>query len=358
MKGCCWKVAVIGCCLLASFHSTESVVFFSTGDPHYNTTPPTGMLGGSGWHLQGDAFPGVPIAPNFFITATHVAGKIGDVFTFHGTEYRMIAQFDHPDADITLWKVDGTFPEYAQLYTLNDEVGKTLVVFGRGTERGAEVRLNGVKKGWEWGKTDGILRWGENVVTGISDAEGKPATASTRFQLLRADFDSNAGPNEAHLSGGDSGGGVFLQDQDGVWKLAGINHAANYQYSMTELGEAFNAALFDESGYYEGDPGKREYYPDDPSVYQPGSFFATRLSMYAPWIESIIAGSSATALLEEAMSLPGPYTPVSNAAVDLVMQTITILRPSGTRFYRVAGDRPMTIAAMRKEGEQVVLSYR
>jgi hypothetical protein len=358
MKRCCWKAVAMGCCLLSGVGSVESVVFFSSGDPQYNTTAPTGSLADSGWHLQGDASPGVPIAPNFFITATHVGGKSGDVFTFRGTEYRMTVQFEHPDADITIWQVEGAFPQYAQIYTLNDEVGKQLVVFGRGIKRGEEVRLNGMLKGWAWGGSDGILRWGENVVAGISDIEGRPATADTKFQLLRADFDPNGGPNEAHLAGGDSGGGVFIQDHDGVWKLAGITRAANHQYSTTELGEAFDATLFDESGYYEGEAGKREYHPDDPSLSQPGSFFATRLSIYVPWIESIITGSNSPIHLQEATNLLGPYTPVSNAAIDAATQTITIQRPSGTRFYRVTGDRPMMIEGMRQEGEQVVLLYR
>jgi hypothetical protein len=358
MKRCWWRTVAIGCCLLGNLPSARSVIFFSTGDPRYNTTAPTGILAESGWHLQGDAYPGIPIAPNFFIIATHVGGQIGDVFTFRGTGYRMISQFDHPDADLTIWKVDGAFPEYAPIYTSNDEIGKHLVVFGRGTDRGEEVHLNGVLKGWTWGETDGILRWGENVVAGISDAEGKPATASTKFQLLRADFDPNAGPNAAHLSGGDSGGGVFIQDGTGLWRLAGITHAANHQYSTTELGEAFNATLFDESGYYEGELGKRDYHPDEASLYQPGSFFATRLSIYAPWIQSIISGSSAKVLLEEAPSLPGPYTPVNDAMVNPAARSITIPRPDGTRFYRVSSDRPVAITGMSKAGEQVVLSYQ
>jgi hypothetical protein len=357
MKRCCWKAAAIGCCLIANLR-TESVVFFSTSDPQYNTSAPTGNLANSGWHLQGDAFAGVPIAPNFFITATHVGGKVGDVFSFRGTGYRTIAQFDHPDADITIWKVDGAFPEYAQIYTQNDEVGKHLMVFGRGTERGEEVRLNGVLKGWEWGKIDGVLRWGENVVAGISDAEGKPATASTKFQLLRADLDPDGGPNEAHLSGGDSGGGVFIQDRDGLWKLAGITHAANYQYSTTELGEAFNATLFDEGGYYEGEPGKREDHPDDPALSQPGSFFATRLSVYVPWIQSIVGGASTSVLLEGASALRGPYAPVNGAIVDPAVQSITIPRPDSTRFYRLSGDRPVAITGMNRAGAQIVLSYQ
>jgi hypothetical protein len=308
------------------------VIFFATGDPQFNTSAPTGRLGASGWDLQGDAFSGVPIAPNFFITATHLGGNAGDTFRFRGVEYAMIARYHHPDADITIWKVEGTFPAYATIYPNTDEVGKHIVVFGRGTERGEEVWLNGILKGWAWGKTDGVLRWGENVVAGISDADGHPATETTTFQLLRADFDPDAGPNEAHLSGGDSGGGVFILDNDGTWKLAGINHAANYEYSSEPLGEGFKAALFDESGYYEGETGKREFHQEDPYSTQPGSFFATRLSTYLPWIQNILAGANTPLVLEEATGLFGPYRPVVAAVIDEGFQTITVPRPNGNRF--------------------------
>ena len=184
--------------------------------------------------------------------------KGGGYVWFSGRSYTVIATFPHSEADITLWKIDGSFPEFARLYEKGDEVGKPLVVFGRGCQRGPEVRLNGELKGWAWGELDGMLRWGENVVAGISDAKGNPATPTTAFQLLRADFDLDGEPNEAHLSGGDSSGGVFLQD-DGIWKLAGVNHAANREYRYGASDESFNATLFDEGGFFEGeereDPG-------------------------------------------------------------------------------------------------------
>src|SRR5689334_639450 len=98
MKGCCRTKTLILSCIVAAVLPLKAVVFFATGDPQYNTSAPTGSLSESGWDLQGGAFPGVPIAQNFFITATHVGGKIGDVFTFHGVEYPMVARSDHPDA--------------------------------------------------------------------------------------------------------------------------------------------------------------------------------------------------------------------------------------------------------------------
>jgi hypothetical protein len=43
-------------------------------------------------------------------------------------------------------------------------------------------------------------------------------------ELLRAPFDDNAGPNGAHLSSGDSGGGVFIFNRNtNQWELAAID---------------------------------------------------------------------------------------------------------------------------------------
>jgi len=41
--------------------------------------------------------------------------------------------------------------------------------------------------------------------------------------LLKLTFSRNGLTNEGALSGGDSGGGVFINDS-GKWKLAGINY--------------------------------------------------------------------------------------------------------------------------------------
>lgn len=361
MKGrwCKTTIELIAVLILSQF-TTKGVVFFSTGDPQYNTTAPTGALAGSGWDLQGQSFPGVPIAPNFFITAMHVGGKVGDTFALNGVQYPMVASFSHPDVDLTIWQVNGTFPSYAPLYTGSDEVGKSLVVFGHGAERGSEVLLNGILKGWLWGKEDGILRWGENVVSGISDEDGNPATDATTFQLLRADFDSTGGPNEADLSGGDSGGGVFIRDADGVWKLAGVNHSANQRYSETAAGPVIDATLFDEGGYYEQDPGRQLFRPDNPSNPQPGSFYATRISKYAAWIEGVVSGSGGpdNLVLEGASNLLGPYTPVAGATIDPDLQMIIAPRPDGTRFFRVRGDRAYMIQRLDRSGESVVISYQ
>lgn len=84
---------------------------------------------------------------------------MGDGFNYAGNTFTTTAQFDHPTADLTLWRVGGTFSSYAPLYTGTDEVGKSLVLFGRGAVRGAEVNVAGASptdlRGWRWGDTGG-----------------------------------------------------------------------------------------------------------------------------------------------------------------------------------------------------------
>src|SRR5437660_299987 len=56
----------------------HALIFFSTGDPGYNTNAPGGVLTNSGWQYQGawSSFCGTVIASNAFITAKHVGGSV------------------------------------------------------------------------------------------------------------------------------------------------------------------------------------------------------------------------------------------------------------------------------------------
>jgi len=201
----------------------RAIIFIFTSDPAYNTTAPTGELGNSGWQWQGrwSGCLGTPIGPHHFITAQHVGGQVGDPFILGGISYTTKVYSDDTKSDLRIWAISGTFPTWAPVYRGSDEVGKSLIVMGVGLSRGAEVRVNGELKGWQWGGGGGILRWGQNIVTSADDYG--PGLGS----LLRAEFDVGAGTNEAHLASGDSGGAVFIQE-GGVWKLAGINFATLY----------------------------------------------------------------------------------------------------------------------------------
>lgn len=298
--------------------TTNAVMLFGSGDPAYNTTPPTGALQDSGWQYEGQwgGFLGTPVAPHYFIAAQHIGGSIGQAFVYDGVTYTTTAYWNDPNSDLRLWQVDGAFPMYAPLYATNDEVGKTLVVIGRGTQRGepvmqtlvetvyttnvvnlktlginrktaqtefpdatfqgpnmivvtSELVTNTVLKGWQAGASDRVMRWGQNQVTAAGNS-------------LVAAFTGNFGPDEGYLSGGDSSGAVFIQD-NGVWKLAGINYGVDGPFQLTADGPAFYGAIFDENAIYVGGV----LMPND-GVARPAYYYATRISPRIDWIQSII----------------------------------------------------------------------
>jgi hypothetical protein len=215
--------------LLAGFipPSVSAILFYSTGDPTYNTMAPSGALANSGWQYEGvwvNDFLGTPISPHHFITAKHIYAGVGNSLVFNGQTYQTIALYDDPETDLRIGQVCGTFPYYAPLYTNNNEVGKPLVVFGKGTRRGDPVYVDSVLKGWLWGIPDGYERWGENQVAAITNAG--PGLGD----WLQMYFTSTGNSNHATLSVGDSGGGVFIQENS-TWKLAGINISVDGPYN-------------------------------------------------------------------------------------------------------------------------------
>jgi len=266
---------------LAPVLPLHAVIFYSTGDPGYNTNAPGGALTNSGWQYQGtwSTFSGTVISSNAFITAKHVGGVVGDLFTFRGVQYATTASYESPEADLRIWRVAGQFPAFAPLYTRRNENGKNIVVFGRGTQRGAEVRINNRLKGWQWGVGDEVQRWGKNKVSRI--LQGPTGIG----EVLRACFNTG-GRNEVTLSAGDSGGAVFIKDGK-IWKLAGINYAVNGPYNTTNSGAGFEAAIFDSRGLFVLDGGSGWLpFSGKPIT---GNFYATRISSHVTWINSVLS---------------------------------------------------------------------
>src|SRR5439155_5708181 len=84
-------------------------------------------------------FLGTGIAPKYFITAHHVGGSVGQTFDFRGVLYTTVGVTNDPASDLSLWRICGTFPDHAQIYTNTNEVGQSCIVIGRGTQRGEPV---------------------------------------------------------------------------------------------------------------------------------------------------------------------------------------------------------------------------
>ena len=250
----------------------SAIILLGSGDPTLNTTAPGGALADGGWKYVG-AFGwsmGTAIGPHHFITAKHV-GQPANEIVYQGKSYPILRSVEDPYSDLRIFEIDGTFPDYAPLYSKDDELGKNIVVIGRGTQRGQPVSLGGKLRGWQWGAGDMVQRWGENQ---ISDATGT---------FLYASFDQNGGSNECMLSSGDSGGPMFIND-GGIWKLAGINSSINSSIMLTPTSTETIAAIFDMRGFY-GWNGELV----SGSAPVPSGFFAVRMSAKLPWLRSIIA---------------------------------------------------------------------
>lgn len=252
----------------------RGVILFRSGDPAANTIEPTGALAGSGWQYEGrfGNYLGTAIAPHYFITAKHL-GNGPPHFVFHGVNYTIVGSFADPASDLRIFQVAETLPVYAPLYTRSDELGQNLVVIGRGTQRGQDRVVNGQLRGWLYGPSDNVQRWGENQVSSVLGG------------MIRVLFDQGGLSHEAHISDGDSGGAVFLKDGS-VWKLAGINSDVDRFASGPDGGGPYSAALFDIRGSYRSDG---TLVTGDTPV--PSGFFVTRISSRLSWIASIIGSS-------------------------------------------------------------------
>ncbi len=273
----------------------SSVVFYSTGDVSFNTTAPTGDLEGSGWQFQGkfNSYLGTPIAPHHFITASHIGGSLGNKFYFNGTTNTTVAYVDDADSDLRLWEIDGTFEQYAPLCTGGEDVGASLVVFGRGVDRG-EIVMNTVQvmvggnprnpiyeeqtitNGWKWGDYNYTQRWGTNAVSSLTDS------------YIIAEWDQDGGDYECMLTDKDSGGAVFIKEDDG-WKLAGINYAIwpGWTFSLSSDGsDSFNGAILDYEGGVYVQSGSDWYSMSSSSK---SAFYVSRISSSYAWITNNVA---------------------------------------------------------------------
>lgn len=269
-----------------SARDANAVILY--GSPTRNLTAPTGALANSGWQYQAslDVFLATPIAPNYFITAQHLGAGVGTQVVYNSVTYTSIQATNVPGTDLQVHRISGTFPSYAPLYNASvdgSEVGKQMVVFGKGIPRGSEVYVPGTTsqfnvnepglRGWQWSTNgpDNQKSWGENVVTGVVDYGAPYGT------FLYFDFNADGGANEGGLAAYDSGGGVFIQS-GGVWKLAGINYAVDGPWRLNPGDPSFNASIFDYGGLYLDTGGGNSQYLPDQAVDLPGASYSSSIS--------------------------------------------------------------------------------
>jgi hypothetical protein len=286
-----------------AFSILTMLAVFAIGSPagavmvFNNPSGNTDGTGVGGWQYVGSfaSAGGVAIAPHHFLATQHQAGSVGGVFNLNGTAYLTVGYTDIPDTDLRLWQVAGTLNAYTELYRTS-AVGQPTNIIGQGIHTlGSEVDVipGPGSNGWRWGATSG-KSWGVNTIDSA-------VIAANGYRLIQFDFDPAAG--EATYGAGDSGGGVFVND-NGTWKLAGLSYAVESQYSTTNTGtpetnpDAFRGAVYDGSGLY---LWTGSAWIDAPSRPQHG--YAHDLSHYASAIDAAIPEPATLSLLATATLL-------------------------------------------------------
>lgn len=331
-----WTV-VLSLCSLLVHPRARAVVIFGTGDPAANTTPPVGALANSGWVSQTDQGPSAnAISPHHLLTAAHIGIRVGHEVHFDGLVYTVQRTSIAPESDLQILEVAGRMDSnrLATLYTGTDEAGRAAVVHGHGRSRGAPVYREGPGgrelRGWNWGSTDSRLRWGTNVINATATYPGNGS-------YLLATFSGTAGRDEAAVSLGDSGGGIFVRAADGRWKLAGLMYDVEGYFRQTATSAPFFAALFDRRGFYSQDPfGNWVKLPE--SGIEPGTLWqATRVSFHQSWIARQVAVPPVTTWprLLSSSSPDGSFVEHPAYAVNPADQKITFKANERQRFFKL-----------------------
>lgn len=226
-----WRMLAValGVAGLVATPAEAVMVFDNTAG---NTSTP---VGDQGWQFVGQfaGGSGVAISSHHFISTQHQNGQVGNTFTLDGNAYTTTGYTNISNSDLRIWSVSSSLSTYASLFD-GSLVGQDTTLVGYGIHTlGSEVTTTPppTSHGWEWGGTSG-KSWGHNAI----DTQ---ITSGGRHYLLMH-FDPLT--NEGTYGVRDSGGGVFIED-NGEWKLAGLNLAVQSLYAYEDDGSTFNAAI-------------------------------------------------------------------------------------------------------------------
>ncbi len=230
---------------------------------------------------------GVAIDAHHFITAFHIGN--GGIFNYQGVGYAVSTGYSYKD--LRIYTVTGTLPNWAPLYTKQDEVGKRLIVTGRGaaptpgTEIIAPMSTDADQlRGWRGDDlaSAGTMSWGENEISDVTDFSVEGDNGALVWT-----FDRSGLYYEASLAGHDSGGGVFIKDTDGKWKLAGINYGVEGGFSTNGANPSTYGAIFDKGGLYKATQSGYVLLADY-AYDRPTESYASRIASNLAFIGSVV----------------------------------------------------------------------
>lgn len=150
----------------------------------------------------------VGIGRNWFISARHVGGNVGQGIHMRGVLYAVLEIRSHPTFDIQLLRVAQDLPGYHKLAE-NAAYGDPAFLAGYGVTAAAALPNNA---GYDWNGPR-VETWGANII------EGEGSLLSVRFD---PPSDPASVPHEAIFAVHDSGGGLFIMNPAGEYELAGV----------------------------------------------------------------------------------------------------------------------------------------
>jgi hypothetical protein len=218
--------------VFAPLNFAQAIVFYSQGNDHNLTNPGDNLPWDNVVHMQSGTGPigtGVYLGNRYVLTAAHV-GPLNSVkvgFVDYLLDSSPAVAIGTADMKLVRLASDpGLGGVRLNSNPSADGGAAHLVGYGVGRASSSLLRSNPVT----WGDSStAIKRWGTNFVDGTKSAE---QVAGYTSDLLRTQFNSNAGVNEAALTIYDSGSALFRQIGSD-WYLVGLGaYVQNSGYSL------------------------------------------------------------------------------------------------------------------------------
>lgn len=246
------RQGVIGCLFAALFLCAG---FVSPADALVNGTTDTSAFADfsspyHGMDLAGvvswNGSSAVAVGSRYLLTADHVGGSAGSKITLHGVTYTATAVARAPadpgsssPVDLRLITLDRDLPTYYNIRSAPITSNTAVVSAGygyTGTDHGSYYTVNSTGRG--------TLRWGTNQIYYPGIRQMVSGHSSATFSMK---FNSANSPLEFGFAPGDSGGGSFIQAEDGSWELAGINaYVSNYNGNPGQFSQSYAVSLVDQ----------------------------------------------------------------------------------------------------------------